>query len=109
MWVVLLFVLVGGDVASSILSFVLINDAILFLGACFVLFYLLPMTCLLVVLVLAGLSLAVSGAYGLVFILEDRRGFVTLRPGTGLALALPLLIIWGCLGLSLGLTLLLCM
>ena len=87
-WVVLLCVLAGGGGALSILSCVLINDAILFLDACFALFRLLPMTCLLMVLVLARSSLAVSGACGLVFILEDRRGFVAVRAGTGSALRL---------------------
>ena len=65
--VVLLFVLVGGDVALLIASCVLINDAILFLGACLALFRLLPMSCLLIVRVLACLSLAVCGACGPVF------------------------------------------
>ena len=102
LWVVLLYVLVGGGVALSILSCVLINDAIIFLDACFALFRLLPITCLLMVLVLARLSLAVSGACGLVFVLEDRRGFVAVRAGTGSAPALPLSIIWGCLGLAPG-------
>ena len=97
LWVVLLFVLVNGGVASSILSCVLINYTILFLDASFALFHLLPMTCLFMVLVLARLSLVVSGACGPAFILEDRRG-----ARTGSALALPLSIIWGCLGPSLG-------
>ena len=105
LWVVLLCVLVVGGVALSILSCVLINDAILFLDACFSLFRLLPLACLLMVLVLACLSLAMSVACGLVFILEDRRGFVAVRAGTALALALLLPIIWGCLGLSPGLAL----
>ena len=107
LWIVLLFVLVGGGVASSIPSCVLINDAIPFLDACFALFRLLPMTCLFMVLVLAGLSLAVSGACGPVFILEDRRVFVVVRAETGLALVLTLSIILGCLGLCRGLALLL--
>ena len=76
LWIVSLCVLVGGVVALSILNCVLINDAIRFLDAFFALFHLLQMTCLLMVLVLARLSLAASGACGLVFILEDRRGFV---------------------------------
>ena len=87
-WVVLLCVLVSGGVALSIASCVLISDAILLLDACFALFRLLSMTCLLTVLVLARLSRAVSGACGLVFILEDRRGSVAVRAGTGSALRL---------------------
>ena len=94
LWVVLLFVLVGDGVASSILSCLLINDAILFLDAFFALFRLLPMTYLLMVLVLARSSLTVSGACGPSFILEDRRGFVAMQAGTGSTLALPLSIIW---------------
>ena len=60
------------------------------------------MTCLLMVHVLARLSLAVSGACGPAFILGERRGFVVVQAETGLALALPLSIIWGYLGLSPG-------
>ena len=93
-------VLSGRRAASSILSCVLISDAILFLDAFFVLFRLLPMTCLLTVLVLARLSLAVGAVGGPALILADRRGLVTVRAGRGSALALPLSIIWGCLGLS---------
>ena len=52
--------------------------------------------------VLVRLSLAVSGACGPAFILEERRGFIAVQAGTGSALALPLSIIWGCLGLSPG-------
>ena len=76
------------------------SGAILFLNAFFVLFRLLPMTCLLTVLVLARLSLAVGVVGGPALILADRRGLVTVRAGRGSALALPLSIIWGCLGLS---------
>ena len=75
LWVVLLFVLVVGGIALSILSCVLIHDGILFVDACFALFRLLPMTYLFMVLVLARLSLAVSGACGPASILEVRRGF----------------------------------
>ena len=98
--VVVLSILVDSDVASSILSCVLINVAILFLDACFTLFRLLPMIRLLMVRVLAHLFLAVSSACGSAFILGERRGFVAVRAGTGSALALSLSIIFGCLGLS---------
>ena len=54
------FVLFGCCAASSIFSCVLINDAILFLDAFFTLFRLLPMTCSLIILALACLSLAVG-------------------------------------------------
>ena len=81
---------------------VLISDTILFLDTCFALFRVLSMTCLFMALVLAHLSLAVSGACGPAFILEDRRGFVTVRAVTDSALAPPLSIIWGCLGLFPG-------
>ena len=77
--VVLLFVLVAGNVASSIASCVLTNDAVLFLDACLALFRLLPMRSLLTARVLACLSLAVSGVCGPVFILEEHRGFVAMR------------------------------
>ena len=104
LWVVVLFVFVGGGVVSSIVSYVLINDAILFLDAFLALFLalfcLLLMSCLLMVRVLARLSLVVSGACGPAFILGERRGFVAVRAGTGSALALPLSIIWDCLRLS---------
>ena len=100
--VVVLSILVGCCAASSILSCVLISDAILFLDACFALFRLLSMTYLLMVRVLARLSLAVIGACGPAFILGDCRGFVAVRAGTGSSLALPLSMIWGCLGLPSG-------
>ena len=93
-------VLFGCCAASSSLSCVLVNDAILFLDAFFALFRLLPMTCLLAVLALARLSLAVGVVGGPAWILADRRGLITVRAGRGSALALPLSIIWGCLGLS---------
>ena len=70
-------------------------------------FRLLLMICLLMVRVLARLSLAVSGACGPALILEERRGFVAVRARTGSSLALPLSMIWGCLGLSPGSALLL--
>ena len=88
--VVVLSILASCCAASSILSCVLISDTILFLDVCFALFRLLSMTCLLMARVLACLSLAVRCAYGPAFILGDRRGFVAVRAGTGLALALPI-------------------
>ena len=42
------------------------------------------------VLVLACSSLVVSGVCGLVFILQDRRGFVTVRAGTMFGPSAPL-------------------
>ena len=95
-------VLFGCRAASSILRCVRTSDAILFLDAFFALFRLLPMIFLFIILVLARLSLAVGGACGPACILADRRGLITVRAGTGSALALPLSIIWGCLGLSPG-------
>ena len=83
---VALRVLVGGGVVLSMLSWVSTSDAILLLDACLTLFRLLPMTCLLTVRVLARLSRAVSGSCGLS--LEDRRGSIAVRAGTGSALRL---------------------
>ena len=104
-WAASLPVFGGGGVVSSILRCVLTSDAILFLDAFFALFRLLPMTCLLIVLVLARLSRAVGGFDGPVLILVDRRCVVAVRAGTGSALVVPLSMTWACPGLSPGSTL----
>ena len=75
-----------------------ISVAILFLDACLTLLRLLPNVCLLAVLFLALVVRANGGLGGTVARRLERRGFVAAP--FGLALALPVLIFWLCLGLS---------
>ena len=74
-----------------------ISVAILFLDACLTLLRQLPMTCLLTVLALALVTFADGGLGGFVTSRRKRLGFVAVP--FGLAVLLPLLFFWVCLGL----------
>ena len=88
----------GDGVAASICSCVRMRDSILLLDTCFTLFRRLPRICLLTVLLLVFVSLDVGGLVGSAASRIERLGCDAIP--LGLALALPLLIYWVCLGLS---------
>ena len=89
----------GGDgVVASIYICVQMSDSMLFLDACFMPFCRLPMICLLTVLFLVLVSRNVGRLVGPAASRLKRLGRVAIP--LGLALALPLLICWVCLGLS---------
>ena len=88
----------GNGVAALICMCVQMSDSILFLDACFMPFRRLPMLCLLPVPFLVLVSCNVGELVGPAANRLERPGCVAIP--FGLALALPLLIFWVCLGLS---------
>ena len=90
----------GDGVAASSCSCVRIRDHILLLDACFTLFRRLPRICLLTVLLLVLVSLDVGWLLGSAASRIERLGCDAIP--LGLALTLPLLIFWVCLGLPLS-------
>ena len=93
-------VIAGDGVAASSSFWMRIRVAILFLDARLTWFRRLPRICLLTVLLLVLVSLDVGGLAGSAVSRIERLGFVAIP--LGLALALPLLIFWVCLGLLPG-------
>ena len=90
----------GAGLATSISFWIRIRDAILFLDARLTWFRRLPRICLLTVLILVLVSLDVGGLVGPAASRYDRLGRDAIP--LGLALALPLLMFWVCLGFPLS-------